>query len=90
MNDKLFDLRKEIDELDRELLKVISKRIKKVKEVGVIKKSANSNIFDESRMKQVVANWKEFAKQENLSEEVIEKIYKIIHDYSLEIEKNIK
>ncbi len=86
MKKTIDELRKEIDLIDRELLKSFSKRINLVKEIGIIKKKEGLGLLNEKRREEVINKWKLIAEKENISRDFVEKIYKILHDYSLEIE----
>ncbi len=88
MEKTLLELREEIDKLDTELLDLLSKRISVVKKIGKIKKIENSEIYDKKRQLDVLLKWKTNAKTGNISEELAEQIYKILHDYSLRIERS--
>jgi chorismate mutase len=81
------ELRKEIDGLDDKLLKVLSKRVIAVKEIGKIKRAQNIELLNESRKAKVLQRWLNHPINKHLSDEVIEAIYQVIHDISIEIEK---
>ncbi len=86
MKQKLIDLRQEIDQLDIDLMKIISKRIEIIKKVGKIKNEKNQELLDVDRRNDVLKKWITNAKSANISEKVAEDLYKILHDYSIEIE----
>jgi len=88
MKKTIDDLRTEIDELDKSLIKILSKRASIVSEIGKIKKSNNLPLLDKERQIEVLKKWKASALNENISLEFIEKIYELLHNYSLEIEQN--
>lgn len=90
MGNILEKLRAEIDELDAEFLSLLSKRISVVKKIGEVKKAKNTEIFDIKRQQEVLKKWRANAKKLNVSEDIAEKIYKLMHDYSLTIENNQK
>jgi len=73
------DLRKQIDEIDESIVTLLAKRMKIVKEVGVFKKKNNLPPLDNKRWKEIIKTKKGFVK----------KIWEIIHDESLKIEKKI-
>jgi len=74
----LEDLRREIDETDAKIVRLISKRIKIAEELGGEKKKRGKQIEDKAREKIVLENVRSIAQQENISQEDIESIYKQI------------
>lgn len=89
MRDKsLNDLRKKIDLVDKQLLNTLSKRVELVWEIGKLKKDLNLKPLDKKRWEEVLETRLALAKKLNLSEEFVEKLYNLIHEYSLEIERD--
>ncbi len=91
MNDKLLeDWRKQIDKLDDELLDILAKRLDIVREIGKAKKARGIKLLDEKRWNEVLQS--KFAKAHslNLSKRFIQKLYDLIHKYSLELESSNK
>ena len=89
MNKTLEELRKEIDVIDEELLQVLAKRMHIVREIGKLKKEHNITPLDEDRWQEVLHQIIETAKKHNLPETSIKKIYELIHDTALSIEKEL-
>lgn len=89
MNDTLEDWRKQIDALDEELLQILSKRIDIVRKVGLYKKENQMPPLDEERWQEVLETKLEKANILGLSKSFILKFYNAIHEYALEIERNI-
>jgi monofunctional chorismate mutase len=73
------DLRKQIDKLDDQIVSLLSKRMKVVKNVGRLKKENNLPVLDNSRWKKIIKTKKGF----------IRKIWEIIHDEALKIERSV-
>ncbi|RLG59565.1 MAG: chorismate mutase [Candidatus Hydrothermarchaeota archaeon] len=71
-------LRKQIDEIDEEILTLIAKRMQKAKKIGEIKRTKGLKIKDNEREREVIEKWKRKAKELNLSKEFVEKIVKEI------------
>lgn len=90
MDKTLDDWRSEIDTLDEELLNVLEKRFDVVKKVGKYKKQKGLPPLAEKRRQEVLQKWLSRAKELNLSEEFVEKLYELIHEYALEIERTGK
>ncbi len=85
----LDDLRKQIDELDENLLRILARRFEVVKKVGQNKKKLNLPAFDEKRFSEVLKSKINKGKEIGLNKNLIKKVYKIIHDEALKIEKSI-
>ena len=74
----LEELRGKIDETDTNIVKLISERIRIAQEIGEEKKKRGKQIDDKEREKGVLENIKSLARDENISQEVIERIYREI------------
>lgn len=85
----LGELRKEIDEIDDELLQILAKRVNTVKQVGELKAAQGLPALDEKRYEELLKTIKEKAKNHSLSEDFVEKLFRTIHDYAVELEKKI-
>ncbi len=79
MKNQLEDLRKQIDGIDESIVSLLAKRMETVKKVGQLKKKSNIPVLDKSRWQKVIKSKKGFVK----------KIYNIIHEEALEIEKSL-
>ena len=79
MKNQLDDLRKQIDEIDKSIINLLAKRMETVKKIGQLKKKRNIPVLDKSRWKKVIKSKKGFVK----------KIYNIIHEEALKIEKSL-
>lgn len=86
----LEKLRNQIDQIDGQIIILLQKRFDFVKNIGMIKKEKNLPILDEKRKEEMLAIKKSFAKKINISGKFIAKIFSIIHDYSLKIQKEIE
>ncbi|MFA5770110.1 MAG: chorismate mutase [Patescibacteria group bacterium] len=76
---KIEDLRKQIDEIDGQIISFLAKRMKIVNDIGKHKKKNNIPVFDESRWQKVIKSKRGF----------IKKIWEIIHKEALKIEQAI-
>ena len=74
----LEELRGKIDETDTNIVKLIAERIRIAQEIGEEKKKRGKQIDDKEREKGVLENIKSLARDENISQEVIERIYREI------------
>jgi chorismate mutase len=85
----LVELRKQIDEVDQQLLSALQRRMELVQQVGMFKKQNNLPPLDQKRWQEVLDAKKEFAKEKGLSESLVYDIYQRIHSAALEIEEKI-
>jgi chorismate mutase len=81
--------RKQIDKIDKKIIDYLAKRYQVVKKVGEFKKKKALKPFDKKRFQEVLKTRISFAEEKGLPKELIKKIYQIIHQFSLEIEKKI-
>lgn len=88
MDEELKKLRKQIDQLDADIIKALANRMDTVQKVGELKAKHNIPPLDAKRWQQVLASKKNLAKSLNLSEKLVEDIYETIHKHALDLEKN--
>ncbi|MFC1953057.1 prephenate dehydratase [Chloroflexota bacterium] len=74
----LEELRNEIDEADDKIVRLIAERIRIAEEIGKEKKKLGKQIEDTAREKVVLENIKSIAKDEKISQEGIERVYRQI------------
>lgn len=60
MNNKLKDFRKQIDEIDEQIVNLLAKRMQVVEKVGQYKKENNLPPLDNSRWQKVIESKKRF------------------------------
>jgi chorismate mutase / prephenate dehydratase len=80
------DLRKKVDELDTEIVRLIANRNAVTRDIGDEKREAGKPVEDKPREKEVLTKVKKLARIENLNPEEIEKIYQQIFSFSKEIQ----
>jgi len=83
----LEDLRKKVDKVDAEIVRLISERIRIAEEVGEEKKKQGRQIEDLGREKKILENIKRLARDEKLGEEVMASIYRQIITVCKDIQK---
>ena len=90
MEENLLDkCRKEIDEVDHELILLILKRLKKCKIVVDYKKEKNLPIYNEEREKAVIKkiiNYKNLISEFEVSDSFINELWIFIMNYSKELQ----
>lgn len=86
---QLIKHRKQIDRIDRSLIRLLAKRMINVREIGKIKHKQGIKPYNPKRWKQVLDSRMKLGRERGLNQSFIKKIYNLIHDYSLSIEKNV-
>lgn len=81
--EKLSELRKQIDEIDNQLLELMSKRMRISREIGVYKKEHSMPILQTSRYGEILENRGSTGNILELSPEFIKEIFKGIHEESV-------
>ena len=84
---KIEELRREIDETDTKIVKLIAERIRIAQEIGKVKRKQGKQIKDRGRESSVLGNVKGIAQEENISQEDIESIYNQIVTVCREIQE---
>jgi len=82
----LEDLRRKIDETDSKIVRLIAERIKIVEAIGGEKRKQGKQIEDAAREQIVLKNVRGVAREENVSQEDIESIYRQIVTVSKSVE----
>jgi chorismate mutase len=83
---QLNQLRDQIDQVDQQIISLLAKRMEVVDQVGKLKKQYQVKPLDASRWQQVVDARRQWAEDNQLNPDLIEKIWDLIHDQALEIE----
>tara|TARA_B100000686_G_scaffold194352_1_gene201241 strand:+ start:569 stop:853 length:285 start_codon:yes stop_codon:yes gene_type:complete len=86
--ENMKELREEIDLLDNELIILFSKRFKFIENAALIKNDIN-DIRDNERIEKIIKRLRNLAKKNNLSEDIIEKLWRFIIELSIEQEREI-
>lgn len=84
---KLENLRKEIDKIDSEIIQLLAKRFEIVKQIGVFKKENKITVVDKERFQKVLEKVANIAEKQGISKDFIHEIYEKIHDYSCDLER---
>ncbi len=86
---ELENLRVKIDDADSQILDILGNRMKVSDEIGKIKKKQNVAILQSSRWKDILEKMISGGKEKGLSEHFILKIFKAIHQESINHQENI-
>lgn len=83
----LDNLRKQVDKVDEEILKLLGKRVEIVKKIGQLKKQQGKPVFDKKRWQQILESSLKKSEDLGLSKVFVKNILQKIHQYSLQIQK---
>jgi chorismate mutase/prephenate dehydratase len=72
------DLRKQIDSVDANIVKLVAERIRAAEKIGALKREQGKEIVDSGREKLVLDHIKQLAVESNLNPEDLERIYRLI------------
>ena len=89
LKNKLTILRNKIDGLDEEIINLLSTRMNIVEEIGNHKKENDITILQAERWKKIINDRKKIAKSLGVSEGLVQRILKIIHEESINIQTSI-
>ncbi len=87
--DKLAQLRSQIDHVDDELINILSSRMSIAREIGEYKKDNNMTILQSDRWNAILEKYQEKAASTKLSEGFISKFIKAVHDESIDQQESI-
>ncbi len=88
-NEIMSELRAKIDVLDDMLLDTLQKRMNICREIGQTKKDNNVQVFQSSRWDKIITDMQTRGAEKGLSNELIEKTFKAIHQESINIQTEI-
>ena len=86
---KLQNLRAQIDVADNLLLETLGKRMKVAEAIGALKKEKNVAVLQSKRWNEILGKMVLEGEQHNLSEEFILKLFKAIHQESINHQKQV-
>ncbi|MCD6332421.1 MAG: bifunctional 3-deoxy-7-phosphoheptulonate synthase/chorismate mutase type II [Bacteroidales bacterium] len=87
--DELEQLRSQIDRLDQELLDILGRRMEVASEIGRCKKENGVIILQTQRWDQILDRCMQLGKEHGLSDEFIQKIFRAIHQESINTQTRI-
>lgn len=87
---ELKKLRDEIDEIDRSLVRLISERMKIVREIGRLKKEFRKPVVDRERELSVIRKVLQMAEAESVNTELVLKIFSLLMEESRRIQREIE
>ncbi len=89
MDNKLEKLRKQIDNIDQQILTLLAKRIDVVRKIGSYKKEQSIPALDKKRWNEVLRSNIKQGDSFKLSKDFIKKFFTLLHQYSLKVQKEI-
>lgn len=87
--DQLLQNRSIISDLDHQLIELLSERMKISEKIGAYKKTHNISVFQPERWKEITEYTMQKANDNNISTQFIEKLFKAIHEESVELQNGI-
>jgi chorismate mutase len=82
-NKTLEELREAIDSIDHDLVAILKERMKIVEQMGLLKKENNITILQPERWAEIFSTRQEWARELNLTPEMIYQIFLLIHTESI-------
>lgn len=86
---KLNNLRAQIDVADNQLIDLLSKRMKVSDEIGKVKKAQNVSVLQTKRWNEILGNMVLEGEERGLSEEFILRLFKAVHQESINHQEKI-
>ncbi|MDO5447123.1 MAG: bifunctional 3-deoxy-7-phosphoheptulonate synthase/chorismate mutase type II [Prevotellaceae bacterium] len=83
-------LRKQIDELDSQMIDVIARRMEICREIGRYKKENNMTVFQSNRYKSVLERLMNEAQKRNVDADCVKAIFEAIHEESVRQQSDLK
>ena len=83
------NLRKEIDQVDHEILKLLAKRMERSNRIALHKMKDNVSIFQPRRWDEVVKSRIEYGLDHNLSEDFVLKLYQLINEEAIQLQGKV-
>jgi chorismate mutase len=85
----LQKLRREINDLDDELIKVLGRRMRVSQQIGEFKKYNNMTILQSKRWEDLLSSHIEFGSRHGLSDEFTTRLFKIVHQESIDVQEQV-
>jgi len=85
----LEEIRENIDDVDKEIIDIIAKRVSLVEKIGEFKKEQDLTTFQVDRWNKIFKSRIKWALDKNLDKDFIEDLYKVIHLGSINVQNKI-
>ncbi len=87
--EEIKKLRDSIDDLDKEIVDAIAKRMTLVKQVGELKKKNNVEVVQNDRWQQLLKSRMSWSSESGMSAEEIKELFTTLHDISVNRQRGI-
>ncbi len=96
--DKMFDadllksfklLRKDIDDIDTELVQLLKNRQNKIEEIGRLKYKENVAIYQKERWLNILDRAKNNARENDINQKFVEQLFRLLHQESLKLQHHL-
>jgi chorismate mutase/prephenate dehydratase len=74
----LEDLRRDIDNIDARMVKLLAERVSVARKIGALKKKKGRQVQDATREKDVIKHVRQLAKKEKINPEDVEGLYRLV------------
>ncbi len=79
----LEELRELVDKRDEEMIRALKERMSVIEQIGIFKKENNIAVLQPERWNEIASTRTELAKEMGLSDEMVLKIFQLIHQESI-------
>ena len=84
---EIAELRKEIDRIDGELIKLLAKRVAVVRRIGELKRRQGLDVWDEARASEVMRSREGWAREAGLDGDFAKDLFDRIVSYCARVQK---
>jgi len=74
----LEDLRKDIDDIDARMVRLLAQRVNVSRKIGALKKKGRRQVLDGTREKEVIQHVRRLAQKEDINPEDVERLYRLV------------
>ena len=89
LNSELKKLRFSIDSIDYQMMELLSRRMKLVRKIGLMKKDNNLSIFQLERWKEIVKTRLNYGDELDLDRALVKKVIKMLHQESINLQSKL-
>lgn len=86
---QLEQLRKTVDEIDRDLIECLAKRMELIEQIGIYKQENNITVLQLERWLEILHTRTAWAEAKSMDKEFIQKIYKLLHKESIRLQTEV-
>ncbi len=86
---KLESLRKSVDEIDKELIECLARRMELIEQIGIYKQENNITVLQLERWLEILQTRTSWAEAKSIDKEFIQKLYKLLHKESIRLQTEV-